>query len=179
MKFYHPEHEVRQRAARIQLLVLDVDGVMTNGQLYFSEHGESLKAFNTLDGLGIKLLQQNGIEVAIISGRQSGALGKRAAALGIKRIAQGREDKFNALSELLSSHPVELDRIACAGDDLPDLQVMRRVGLAFAVPDAHESVHRYTHACTSRAGGMGAVREIADFLLQAQQRYDAALADFL
>lgn len=179
MKFYLPEDEVRQRAARISLLVLDVDGVLTNGQLYFSDQGETLKAFNTLDGQGIKLLQQNGIEVAIISGRQSGALSKRASALGISRIAQGREDKFAALTEMLASHPVELERIACAGDDLPDLQIMRRVGLAIAVPDAHESVHRYTQACTSRPGGIGAVREIADFLLQVQGRYDDAIANFL
>jgi len=179
MKFYLPEDEVRQRAERITLLVLDVDGVMTNGQLYFGDQGEALKAFNTLDGQGIKLLQQNGIEIAIISGRKSEALGKRASALGITRIAQGREDKFAALSEMLASQPVALDSIACAGDDLPDLQVMRRVGLAFAVPDAHESVHRHTHACTSRPGGAGAVREIADFLLQVQGLYDDAIASFL
>jgi 3-deoxy-D-manno-octulosonate 8-phosphate phosphatase (KDO 8-P phosphatase) len=179
MKFYLPEKEVRQRAKRITLLVLDVDGVMTNGQLYFNDQGETIKAFDTLDGLGIKLLQQNGIEVAVISGRQSGALSKRASALGITRIAQGREDKFAALSEMLASHPVELNCIACAGDDLPDLQIMRRVGLAITVPNAHESVHRYTHACSSRPGGAGAVREIADFLLQAQGRYDNAIANFL
>lgn len=178
VKFYHPEAEVTQRASGIQLLMLDVDGVLTDGQLYFSEHGESLKAFNTLDGQGIKLLQQQGIEVGIVSGRQSGALRQRANALGITLMAQGREDKFTALQELLAHHPCPLEKIAYVGDDLPDLLIMTRIGLPVAVPNAHESVHHHAALCTSRQGGHGAVRDIADFLLRAQGKYERALAAF-
>ena len=175
MQFIDEKLKVDQIAANIRLLVLDVDGVLTNGQLYFSEHGESLKAFNTLDGHGIKLLQANGIRVAIISGRRSAALELRAKALGITLLWQGREDKLNALGELLQQAPFEPHEIACAGDDLPDLPVMRASALAITVPNAHESLHRYAAACTERAGGQGAVREIADYLLQSQGKYQAIL----
>lgn len=178
VEHYAPEAEVLARARKIRLLVLDVDGVLTTGQLYFTEHGETLKAFNTLDGQGIKLLQEQGIEVAIISGRKSAALGLRASALGIKRIAQGREDKYDALQEMLSGQALELEQIACLGDDLPDLLIMTRVGLALTVPNGHQAVHLAAHACTVRRGGEGAVRDACDFLLHAQGRYDAALARF-
>ncbi|HDZ10452.1 KdsC family phosphatase [Pseudohongiella sp.] len=179
MKYYDTADEVLQRAATISLLLLDVDGVLTNGQLYYGEHGEVMKAFNTLDGQGIKLLQQNGIRVGIISGRKSAALSLRAAALGITLIAQGREDKAVALDELLQDHPCPLDRIAYIGDDLPDLLVMRHIGLPIAVPNAHDSVHHCAALCTTRAGGDGAVRDVADFLLRAQGKYEDALRAFL
>jgi 3-deoxy-D-manno-octulosonate 8-phosphate phosphatase (KDO 8-P phosphatase) len=178
LEYYAPEAEVLARARQIRLLVLDVDGVLTDGQLYFTEHGETTKAFNTLDGQGIKLLQEQGIEVAIVSGRKSAALGLRASALGITRIAQGREDKFAALQELLAGQPLALEQIACVGDDLPDLLIMNRVGLAFTVPNGHQAAHRAAHACTVRSGGQGAVRDACDFLLQAQGCYHAALARF-
>lgn len=179
MKYYDFADQVLARAATIRLLLLDVDGVLTNGQLYYGEHGELMKAFNTLDGQGIKLLQQNGIQVGIISGRKSLALERRAATLGITMMAQGREDKADALTELLAQHPCELANIAYVGDDLPDLLVMTQVGLPIAVPGAHESVHHHAAMCTSRSGGDGAVREVADFLLRAQGRYDEALAAYL
>ena len=179
MKFYYPEPDIIERARNVKLLMLDVDGVLTDGQLYFSEHGETLKAFNTLDGQGIKLLQLQGICVGIVSGRQSTALKLRADALGITLMAQGREDKFIALQELLATHPYSLDEIAYAGDDLPDLLIMTRIGLPIAVPDAHESIHRHAALCTTRRGGHGAVRDIADFLLQAQGKYERALQPFI
>jgi len=179
MKFNLPEPDVRARASGVTLLVLDADGVLTDGQLYFSEHGESMKAFNTLDGQGIKLLQQNGIDVAIISGRKSAALAIRARALGITLLAQGREDKRTALIELCGGCEPDYSAIAYIGDDLPDLQIMQRSALAIAVPDAHESVHRIAHVMTTRRGGNGAVREAADFILQAQDKYEAAIAAFL
>lgn len=178
IKCYAPEDNVLERARKITLLLLDVDGVLTNGQLYFTEHGESIKAFNTLDGQGIKLLQEQGIEVGIISGRQSPALQLRARALGITLLAQGREDKYTALTELLASRPTALDQIAYVGDDLPDLLVMRHIGLAFAVPDAHSEIHRHAQVCTRRAGGHGAVRDAGDFILKAQNKYRAAIARF-
>lgn len=179
IKCYAASDVVLARASRITLLLLDVDGVLTNGQLYFTEHGETTKAFNTLDGQGIKLLQEQGIEVGIISGRKSPALGLRAQALGITLLAQGREDKYIALTELLSHRSTGLDEIAYIGDDLPDLLVMRHTGLAFAVPDAHSEIHRCAHACTRRGGGHGAVRDVCDFILKAQNKYQAAIARFL
>lgn len=178
IEFYAPEAEVMARAQKIRLLILDVDGVLTSGQLYYTEHGETIKAFNTLDGQGIKLLQEQGIEVAIISGRKSAALSLRASALGITRIAQGREDKFVALQELLTTDNIALEQIACMGDDLPDLLLMNRTGLAITVPQGHQAVQQAAHVCTVRNGGQGAVRDACDFLLQAQGRYDAALARF-
>lgn len=176
---YLASDKVLERAGKIRLLLLDVDGVLTDGQLYFTEHGESIKAFNTLDGQGIKLLQAQGIEVGIISGRKSPALSHRAQALGIGLLAQGREDKYTALTELLADRAVDLDEIAYIGDDLPDLLVMQHSGLAFAVPAAHSEIHRRAHACTVRAGGHGAVRDVCDFLLKAQHKYQAAIAGFL
>lgn len=178
LRFYHPAALVKQSAARIRLLLLDVDGVMTDGQLYFGEHGECLKAFNTLDGQGIKSLQQQDIRVGIISGRKSAALTMRAQALGITLMAQGREDKMQALQELLADLPFQVNEIAYLGDDLPDLLVMRHIGLPIAVPDAHHEVHRVAHACTTRRGGQGAVRDVCDFLLISQQRYQAAVAPY-
>lgn len=176
LRFYQQADSVKQSAAKVRMLVLDVDGVLTDGQLYFSEHGESLKAFNTLDGQGIKSLQKQGIQVCIISGRQSAALTLRAQALGISLIAQGREDKMAAMLELLAGQSIELSEIAYIGDDLPDLLVMRHIGLPVAVPDAHFEVHRNAHACTTRRGGHGAVRDVCDFLLISQQRYQAAIS---
>lgn len=176
---YAAGDELIARARKIRLLLLDVDGVLTNGQLYFTEHGESIKAFNTLDGQGIKLLQEQGIETGIISGRKSPALSLRAHALGITLLAQGREDKHTALEELLQQRPAALDEIAYIGDDLPDLLVMRHTGLAFAVPDAHSEIHRHAHACSKRAGGHGAVRDICDFILRAQGKYQSAIARFV
>lgn len=178
LRFYQDAESVRQSAANVRLLVLDVDGVLTDGQLYFSDQGEFLKAFNTLDGQGIKSLQKQGIQVAIISGRQSGALTNRARALGITLMAQGREDKMTALNELLATQSVQLNQIAYLGDDLPDLLVMRHIGLPVAVPDAHYEVHRVAHACTTRRGGHGAVRDVCDFLLLSQQRYQAAISAY-
>jgi len=178
MKYYNTADEVLKRAESISLLMLDVDGVLTNGQLFYGEHGEIMKAFNTLDGQGIKLLQQNGIHVGIISGRKSAALERRATTLGITLMAQGREDKSDALDELLQRRPCPLGQIAYVGDDLPDLLVMRRIGLPIAVPNAHESVHHCAALCTTRAGGEGAVRDVADFLLRAQGKYEQALSAF-
>lgn len=178
IKCYATADTVLDRARRIRLLLLDVDGVLTDGQLYFTEQGETVKAFNTLDGQGIKLLQEQNIAVGIISGRQSPALGLRAQALGITMLAQGREDKYTALTELLAHSSIVLDEIAYIGDDLPDLLVMRHTALAFAVPDAHSEVHRSAHACTLRRGGHGAVRDVCDFLLKAQNKYQAAIDRF-
>lgn len=167
------------RAKRIKLLILDIDGVMTDGRLYLSGEGETFKQFNILDGLGIKLLRQNGVEVAIISGRSSAALTKRARDLGIEHLYQGREDKLQALTELMAQMTLSLDEVAHMGDDLPDLPVMRRVGLAMAPANAYRLVKQHAQYCTETAGGAGAVREACDFLLSAQGKLDTALAPYL
>src|SRR5690625_4126845 len=124
--------QLQARAQQIQLLLLDVDGVLTDGRLYFSNSGEEFKAFCTLDGQGIKLLQSAGIKVGIITGRQSQLVGKRARDLGVELLVQGREDKWQALEEILQTQPVPLEQIAFMGDDWPDLTIMTRVGLTLA-----------------------------------------------
>ncbi len=179
MHFASEPTEILQRARDVRLLLLDVDGVLTAGELFLSDSGEEIKAFSTLDGQGIKLLQSAGVQVGILSGRRSALLSRRAENLGISLVIQGREDKHTALLELCSAQGVSAAAIAYVGDDLPDIRVMKAVRLAFAVANAHAAVKQVAHACTSLCGGHGAVREVCDFLLQAQDRYDAALAPYL
>lgn len=168
--------EIAARA--IRLLLLDVDGVLTDGRLYYGNSGEELKAFHIQDGLGIKLLQRQGIEVGIITGRSSALLARRAAELGIERVIQGREDKSRALNELLASESLALQHIAFMGDDLPDLPVMMRVGLALTVADCSTTVAEHAHWQARRGGGRGAVREAAEFILRAQGKLAAALQPY-
>lgn len=164
-------------AKKISLLVLDVDGILSDGRITFSESGEELKSFNTLDGQGIRLLQRAGIDVAVITGRKSTIVAKRCEDLGISLIAQGREDKFIALQELLATMPnaPALEHIAHMGDDLPDLLIMTQVGLSLSVPNGHLEVQKRAHWQSSRQGGMGAVREACDALLLAQDKYQAII----
>ena len=164
---------ILEKLAKVKLLSLDVDGVLTNGRLYFSAAGEELKTFHTLDGQGIKMLQKSGIEVAIITGRSSIAVEKRALDLGIKMLYQGREDKLVALNEILGHQAYTIDQVAYVGDDLPDLGPIRNVGLSFSVPNGHPEVKTSALAVTTANGGFGAVREISDFILQAQNKYDS------
>ncbi|MGB4247393.1 MAG: HAD hydrolase family protein [Pseudohongiellaceae bacterium] len=171
--------EIIARARDVKLLVLDVDGVLTAGELFLSDSGEEIKAFSTLDGQGIKLLQSAGVMVGIISGRRSALVARRAENLGIEHLFQGREDKLNALNEMCSNTGVPPGAIAYVGDDLPDIKVMNTVRLSFAVDNAHISVKKTAHAQTQKSGGHGAVREVCDFILQAQDRYDDAIAHFL
>ena len=166
-------------AEKIRLLVLDVDGVLTDGSIYYSNSGDELKAFNIQDGLGIKLLQRAGIEVAIITGRSSNLLSRRTNELGIDTVIQGREDKLTALNELLADNTYELDEIAYMGDDLPDLAVIRRVGLGMTVANASCSVAEHARWQSSRDGGRGAVREAAEFILKAQGKFTKAIEPFL
>lgn len=170
---------VLERAQAIRLLILDVDGVLTDGRLYLGQDGQDIKAFNSLDGHGIKLLQRHGIGVAIVTGRTSAAVSRRAQELGIKLLIQGREDKWAALQELLESSPVAPEHMACMGDDLPDLTIMCRVALALTVPNAHPSVRQHAHWQSHARGGEGAVREACDLILRAQGLLDGAVADYL
>lgn len=175
MQFNASQHNVEAAAEKIRLLLLDVDGILTDGRLYFSNSGEEMKTFSTIDGHGIKMLMNNGIDVGIITGRTSGAVEKRAADLGIKLLYQGRQDKRVVLDEIMKAHGLSLKQIAYAGDDFPDLPVINCVGLGFSVPTGHNDVRTAAHAITSSAAGLGAVREITDFILKCQNKYQQYL----
>jgi 3-deoxy-D-manno-octulosonate 8-phosphate phosphatase (KDO 8-P phosphatase) len=149
----------------IRLLVLDVDGVMTDGRLYFDANGEALKVFHVRDGHGIKSLLQAGVTVAIISGRRSAALQRRAAELGIERVHEGVEDKGSAIRSLMAELGLTAQQCACLGDDTPDLPMMAAVGWPVAVADAHTQVLAAARHVTRLPGGAGAVRELADLIL--------------
>jgi 3-deoxy-D-manno-octulosonate 8-phosphate phosphatase (KDO 8-P phosphatase) len=164
------------RAAALRLMSLDVDGVLTDGRLYFGDAGEALKAFNTLDGLGIKLLQDAGVEVVLITGRTSHIVEHRAANLGIATVLQGVADKLDAFDALRVARSLPWAACGHMGDDLPDLALMMRCGFAASVPAAPEYVRSRAAYVTRAAGGEGAVREVADFVLHAKGLLDAAIA---
>jgi len=168
MIFSNSKEQAIESANKVRLLLLDVDGILTDGRLYFSNSGEESKAFHSLDGHGIKMLMLAGIPVGIITGRESNIVTKRAADLGIDILYQGREDKIDVLKEIITNKGIEAHAIAYAGDDMPDLPVLQAVGLSFSVPDAHPIVKRAVNAITTHRGGEGAVREITDFILNAQ-----------
>lgn len=165
-------------AKKIKLLLLDVDGVLTDGRLYYGNSGEELKAFNIQDGLGIKLLQRGNIQVGIITGRVSALLQRRADELSINPVVQGREDKLTALNELLDTLDVQMDEIAFMGDDLPDLAVIRRVGLGITPANGASTLAQQAHWQTTQSGGQGAVREAAEMILEAQGKLQPLLASF-
>jgi 3-deoxy-D-manno-octulosonate 8-phosphate phosphatase (KDO 8-P phosphatase) len=160
--------------AAIRLLVLDVDGVLTDGRLYFGPRGEALKVFHARDGYGMRQLMGAGIEIAVISGRRSPAVLARCRELGIRRVLQGAADKLAAFERLLKSAGVAPSACACVGDDVPDVALFGVVGLSFAVADAPAAVRRAAHHVTKTRGGRGAVREVCDRLLAAQVRGGAA-----
>ena len=166
--------QLRDRAASIRLLVLDVDGVLTDGRLYYGADGEALKSFDVKDGLGLRLLMNEGVGVAVISARGAPPLRARLAELSITHALLAREDKLSALTELLDVTGVALEEVAYVGDDIIDLPVLRVVGLPITVRDAHTLVRSEVAWVTSARGGRGAVREIADGLLAARGRLEAS-----
>ncbi len=176
---YVMDSALQERAARIRMLVLDVDGVLTDGRLYFDNAGNEMKAFNTRDGLGMKALQGCGIEVAVITGRKSQIVTQRMAQLDIKHVYQGREDKLNAFTQLLEVTGLEAEQVCFAGDDWIDLPVLLRAGLAVTVADAEEQVKENVHWVTQNKGGEGAVREICNLILQAQGKVKIILDEIL
>lgn len=157
-----------QRAARVRLLVLDVDGVLTDGRLYYGPDGEALKVFDVRDGHGIKMLLARGIEVAILSARNSPIVEQRARELGVGRVLQGRGDKAAAFRDLLAETGIAADEAAFVGDDLPDLPVLQRAGFAATVDDARAEVKAAAHWIAPQPGGRAAVRAVAEFILRAQ-----------
>ncbi|MGR8934761.1 MAG: 3-deoxy-manno-octulosonate-8-phosphatase KdsC [Gammaproteobacteria bacterium] len=171
--------DVIDKAKNIKLLILDVDGVLTDAKLFFDEHGREYKAFHTRDGHGIKLLRQCGVEVAVISGRQSPSVALRMHSLGIEYVFQGRENKVAAFEELLQQLAVSRQETAHVGDDLPDLPLMKRAGLGIAVRDAHFAVKEHADWITSLPGGEGAVREVCDFILRAQGHLERLIGSYL
>lgn len=170
--------DIRERAARIKLAVFDVDGVLTDGKLWYTADGHELKAFNVHDGLGMKRLRANGVEVAVITARHSKIVTDRMAELGVAHVYQDQKDKLACLEQLLSALRLEPVQAAFTGDDLPDLAAMQCVGLAIAVANAHAWVRERAHWRTQLGGGAGAAREVCDLILAAQGKVESELAAF-
>lgn len=165
----------QERAARVKILIMDVDGVMTDGGMYYGEHGEELKKFNTRDGHGIGLVHQAGIKTAIITRERTEIVSRRATKLGIKEVHQGAVDKWLVVASMLERLAVTPDEVCYIGDDLGDLPVLKRVGLAVVVADATPLVHNHAHYVTRTKGGEGAVREVCELILAAQGKLDELL----
>lgn len=163
---------VKSRAQKIRLLVLDVDGVLTDGAINISGNGELFKRFNVRDGLGIKMLQKAGIEIAIITGRTSDIVAERAKELGITKVAQGQRFKTHAFDQLLNSMGLTNEQVAYMGDDVPDLPLLMRVGLATTPADGNPDLLNYTHWQSAFTGGHGAVRELSELILKSQGVWD-------
>lgn len=170
---------VLEKAGKLKLLILDVDGVLTDGKLFFDDHGKEYKSFHARDGHGIKLLRQTGVEVAVISGRKSQSVELRMKSLGIEFVYQGHEDKIGAFNDIVRKMGIRPDQVAHVGDDLLDLPIMLRVGLAIAVNDANFAVKQRADWCTRLPGGQGAVREVCDLIMQAQGTLDAVVGAYL
>lgn len=171
--------DFQARAKKIKLAVFDVDGVMTDGCLYFLPDGTEFKTFNTLDGLGIKMLMKMGIETAIITGRSSLVVENRAKSLGIQHYFHGREDKLTALDELLAKTTYHYDEVAYLGDDLPDLPAIRKVGIGMATANANDFVKQHALAVTQAKGGKGAVREFCELILSAKGQLETLQQQYL
>lgn len=171
--------DTKARAARIKLVVFDIDGVMTDGGLHYSDDGHEFKTFNVQDGLGIVLMKRAGIEVAIITGRNSNVVNCRAKDLGIEHVFHGVGDKRTVAGKLLEQLGLNWSELAFMGDDLIDLKAMAQCGLAIAPANARPIVKERAHAITEAAGGHGAVREAVEFILAAQGKLDAAFAPYL
>lgn len=171
--------ELQARAAKIKLLILDVDGVLTDGRIFIRDNGEEIKLFHTLDGHGLKMLQASGVQTAIITGRDAPSVGIRVKQLGINYYFKGISDKRAAYEELRAQVGVEEAECAFVGDDVVDLPVMVRCGLPVAVPDAHWFTLQHAAYIAKRPGGAGAVREVCDLIMQAQGTLGAALNEYI
>jgi 3-deoxy-D-manno-octulosonate 8-phosphate phosphatase (KDO 8-P phosphatase) len=174
-----PGEDVLVRARDVRLVVFDVDGVLTDGSLFFDDSGQEYKAFHSRDGHGMKMLQRSGVEIAVITGRTSQVVLHRMANLGVHRVSQGRADKLPAFLSLLETLSLEPGRAAFVGDDVVDLPAMLRAGLAVAVQDAHPLVKAHAHWCTPHPGGRGAARDVCELVMEAQGTLDAQLRGYL
>ena len=171
--------EIRQRAVRIKLLLMDCDGVLTDGRIWIFENGEEQKGFHTRDGLGIDLWHRAGFKSGIISGRVSSAVERRAQGLGMTFVCQGRENKLGAFSETLAHAGVTHAEVAFVGDDLNDIPLMLQSGLAVAVADAAAETREHAHYVTNLPGGYGAIREVVELILKAQGRWEDLVKHYL
>lgn len=171
--------DILQRAAQIKLIIFDVDGVLTDGRLILGDDGQEYKAFHSRDGHGIKLLQQSGVVVAIITGRTSKVVEHRMANLGVEHVYQGQEEKLPAFEKLISELGFQAHETAYVGDDVIDLPILLRAGFAVAVADAHPLVRQHAHWQTPNAGGKGAVRDICELIMEAQGTLDTIMQRYL
>jgi 3-deoxy-D-manno-octulosonate 8-phosphate phosphatase (KDO 8-P phosphatase) len=173
------DDDALQRAGRVRLMLFDVDGVLTDGRLWYGPSGEELKVFSVLDGHGLKLLRESGVAVGILSGRKSAAVAARAAELGISEVLQGIDDKRAAFDALLVRAGLSAEAAGYMGDDVVDLAVLRACGFACAPRRAHALVLAHAHYVAQAPAGEGAAREVCDFLLRAQGKLESSLARYL
>ena len=166
-------------ARQVKLLVLDVDGVLTDGGIYFDDSGKELKKFNSLDGYGIKMLLSSGVEVAVISSRSTPSVAHRMEDLGVKHCYQDQSDKNIKMQQILGTLSLNVDQVAFVGDDVIDLPVMKKIALPIAVANAHPFAKEHALLITENRGGNGAVREVCDFLLKAHSKYDDLMKSHL
>lgn len=171
--------DILAKAAQIKLVVFDVDGVLTDGSLFVGDDGQEYKAFHSRDGLGMKLLRKSGVEIGIITARTSEVVKHRMENLDIEHVYQGRLEKLPALEELLAKLGLSFEQTAYVGDDVVDLPVMRQVGLAIAVQDAHPLAKQHAHWQTPHGGGRGAARDVCELIMEAQQTLDTQLKPYL
>lgn len=168
------DDSVYQKFSQIKLFVCDIDGVFSDGRIYLGNDGEELKAFHTKDGYGVKALAASGVDLAVITGRNSNIVKTRMTALNVKHIIQGKEDKLPVLKELLAAEGLTPEQVAYIGDDMPDFACMDYVGLSIAVKDAHPAILQIAHYVTTNRGGFGAVREACDIMMQSQNTLSQA-----
>jgi 3-deoxy-D-manno-octulosonate 8-phosphate phosphatase (KDO 8-P phosphatase) len=171
--------EVLNRAKNVKLIIFDVDGVLTDGSLFYGDDGQEYKAFNSRDGHGMKMLQETGVQIGIITGRTSEVVLHRMKNLQVQHIYQGRLEKLPAFEELIGKLGIAPEHVAYVGDDVVDLPIMIRVGLAITVPGAHDLAKQHAHWITSKPAGAGAARDICEMIMKAQGTYDALIAKYL
>ncbi len=173
------EQELQAKAQKIKLAIFDIDGVFTDGKITYNEHGAEIKSFHVHDGIGIKLLMQSGIEIAIITSRQSPIVSQRMQELGVKHVYQDCRDKLIVFKALLKKNKLTPDQVAFVGDDLPDLAAMQQAGLGIAVANSVDIVREHADWQTQTKGGKGAVREVCEMIMQAQNTLTTMQAKFL
>jgi 3-deoxy-D-manno-octulosonate 8-phosphate phosphatase (KDO 8-P phosphatase) len=171
--------DIIEKARTIRLVIFDVDGVLTDGSIFIGDGGEEYKAFNSRDGHGMKMLQQSGVDIGIITGRTSEVVRHRMESLGIKHVYQGQLDKLPAFEELLTKLGLAAEQVAYVGDDVVDLPILVRAGLAIAVQDAHQMVKQHSHWITPSPGGRRAARDVCEFIMQAQGNLESRLNHYL
>ena len=170
--------EIESRLKRVKLVILDVDGVLTDGRIIYGDYGDELKAFDIADGMGINLLKDAGIPCVVISGRTSKVNDRRAKELKVAKVFQRCPDKLKILTKVIRKYKISAEDVCCVGDDLNDVPILRRAGLAVAVQNAVAEVKSISHYVTARSGGRGAVREIADKILKTQGKWQAVTEKF-